>query len=321
MAKHAVYEPLDNSNVAADQQIKQAALLFDKVFVKKGHIAPSSKNFIKYRSSKELTDLFRENHASYDFLVAQGVIVPFEIPHNFDIESLTRAEMQLFRHSISCNFKGANLFVKMEQAKDQRERTNGLENFCDMMDRGTDALTRYCAIRLAKTNLQEFYPILRSTKSFGRRGSKTEAVRLLLNHIPQPTADTPWEAIVDFRQDESTRLKYLALMNWINELTSSSLTVNELNEKLEYLYLDYKRSVERHRLKATTGILEIITGAAIGFFTSNVPAALNLASNIVKVGTTVLHLHEEEGRLPGKEIAYIYHANKRFRNDGFPHCT
>ena len=312
MAKNAVYEPYHNFNFNLNQHIKQAALLFDKVFVTKRQIAPSANDFIQYRPPEAFLDLIRQNEAIYEYLIEQGVIAPFKVRLSSDIESFTCIEQQLLFHSVSCITQGHKELSKIKNAKDQSERDRGLKRFHDMMNMGTDSLSRYCSACLAKIHAEEFYPILRSTESFDREGAKTKVVRLLLNHIPLPTKNTPWEAIIDFRKDESTRLKYLALMNWINELANSPLTANELNEKLEYLYLDYKRSFERHRLKATTGVLEIFTAATIGFFTSNVPAALNLASNIVRVGTTVLNLQEEEGKLPGKEIAYIYHANKTF---------
>jgi hypothetical protein len=314
MAKNAVYDAINNFNITADLKVKQAALLFDKVFVKKPISAPSALDFSKYGSPKAFSDMIRQNDACFEYLIEQKVLAPFETPDNVDIKSLTPIERQLLGRAIVWITKNSDVLMKTVQSKDQREQEQGLLSARGIMNKGIDAVTRFYAIRLAKDHAQEFYPILRSTESFDQEGTKTEVVRLLLNYIPQPTADTPWEAIIDFRRDESTRLKYLALMNWINELSSSSLTINELNEKMEYLYLDYKRSFERHRLKATTGVLEIITGAAIGFFTSNVPAALNLASNIVKVGSTVLSLHQEEEKLPGKEIAYIYHANKTFRD-------
>ena len=312
MAKNAVYASFDSLYDTADQELKRAALMFQKVFVPKLSSIPPEKDFIKYTAPKEFTDLIKENDALNEYLIEQGVIAPYEIPYFPDIGSLTELERQWLRYSIYCTTKAYSIFRMTGLPKGPREQERGWVISQDMVERSNDAMTRYHALGLAKNSSEEFYPILRSTESFHKVGSKTQVVRLLLNHIPQPTPDTPWEAIIDFRRDESTRLKYLALMNWINELSSSSLTVNELNEKLEYLYLDYKRSFERHRLKATTGILEIIAGAAIGFFTSNVPAALNLASNILKVSSTALSLHQEEEKLPGKEIAYIYHANKTF---------
>ena len=312
MAKNAVYDPRLQFNITSDQEIKQAALMFEKVFLKERPSVPSTKDLIRYKPPKAFSDRIRQTEACFEYLTEQGVIARFEIPYAAEVNTVTPIEWHLLRRSVAYSVKGHNVFMQSEQSKDAHEREQGLQRAIKMMDKGTDAVTRYCAIRLAKDHAREFYPILRSAGSFDTAGAKTKVVRLLLNHIPQPDPDTPWEAIIDFRRDESTRLKYLALMNFINELANSSLTINELNEKLDYLYLDYKRSFERHRLKTTTGMLEILTAATIGFFTSNVPAALNLASNIVKVSTTVLNLYQEEQKLPGKEIAYIYHANKTF---------
>ena len=95
-------------------------------------------------------------------------------------------------------------------------------------------------------------------------------------------------------------------------MTHSNLFANEINEKLEYLHLQYKRSIERHRLKWKMSALEILAAAGVGLFTGNLPAATNLASNFVKVSSTLLNLKEEEGKLPGREIAYIYHVNQAF---------
>jgi len=78
------------------------------------------------------------------------------------------------------------------------------------------------------------------------------------------------------------------------------------------LLLDYKHSIRRHRLKWKTGVLEIIAAATAGFFSGNLPAAINVATNFIKIGSATLNLREEEGRLPGKEIAYIYHARQVF---------
>lgn len=91
-------------------------------------------------------------------------------------------------------------------------------------------------------------------------------------------------------------------INWVNDMTHSNLSVNEISEKLVYLSLQYKRGIERHKLKLKISAFEILAATGVG----------NPASNIVKMVSTILNLCEEEGKLPGREIAYIYHANPTF---------
>lgn len=95
-------------------------------------------------------------------------------------------------------------------------------------------------------------------------------------------------------------------------MAGSELNINEIEEKYEYLYLDYKRSFERHKMKTVQGLLEVLTIGLGTLLTGILPTAMIMASQLFKIGSMQLDLLREEGTIPGKEIAYIYHANKRF---------
>jgi hypothetical protein len=168
------------------------------------------------------------------------------------------------------------------------------------------------AIMSLNDNDNEYYPVFKSTSRFEKGDLKGKVVNFLLSNIPEPDSQTTWEQIIDFRSDEDTKLKYLALVDWVNDIARANYTISEIKDKYEYLYLDYKRSYEKHKIKSTFTTLEIVAAAGAAFFTSNIPMALSLASNFLKIGTSTLNLLKEEGTLPGKEIAYIYHANKEF---------
>jgi hypothetical protein len=162
---------------------------------------------------------------------------------------------------------------------------------------------------LARQEHGEFYPILRSIETLDGVGTKTTVLRLVIEHLPQPGPDTSWEAIIDFRNDAETRRQYLALTHWINEMTHSSWTANEIEEEFEHLFAEYKKSLDRHRLKWKTSPLEILV--AVG--ASLLPTGWNLLSNLVKLGSATVSLMEEEAKLPGKEIAYIYRVQQAFK--------
>lgn len=311
MAKNAVYTMRNDYNLPSDLLIKQVALLFDKVYIRKLSSHYTEEEFNKHKDSNMLCNRVYRYHVLYEYLMDKKVIVPFDDPFQ-DEKMFAGIDQEVFRE-ISDNIRQTSeIDEKFEEADTIAERDDLVAAFQVAMNKRTDIMTRYKAVYLSKMHQEEFYPMLTTTASFQQAGTKTAVVQLILNNMPQPDPATPWEAIIDFRSDESTRIKYLALMNWINDISSTSLTVNEIHEKVEYLYLDYKRSFERHKLKTSVGLLEVLAAAGVGFLTSHIPTALNLVSNVLKIGSTVLNLHQEEGNLPGKEIAYIYHANRAF---------
>ena len=315
MAKNAVYSVHNLSNLSTDPLIKRIALGFDTIYIERPMTMYTEKELSDPDFPITLAEVVRQDKVLYDYLFDQKVISFVELPFITDINKLDDVEKGLLNRSFSYIKQSSVSKKQLEQAKSIKESNEVFFKANHLLDEASDSLTRYKAIGLSKHRQGEFYPILRSGKSFTGEGTKTAVVRLIVNSLPQPGPDTPWESIIDFRRDETTRLQYLALLNWINEMATSSLTVNEISEKLEYLYLDYKRSIERHRLKWKTGILEVVAAAGVSFFTGNLPAAVNMASNLLKVGTAVLNLREEEGKLPSKEIAYIYHTNQAFRRE------
>jgi hypothetical protein len=312
MAKNAVYRINAFVSIPDDIILKRMALGFDTIFLEAPLKGYTKEVLFRHMSHGDIIEGYRQYRALLVFLFEHKVISGVEPSDVYENQKLSEVEQDLLDRMISGMTQSYMVREKIEETRNVAEFDTLCASADGLLDSAGDSLTRFRAISLAKLVPGEFYPILRTDRSFSGQGTKTTVVRLVVDRLPQPDVDTPWEAIVDFRSDEATRLQYLALINWINEMAKSSLTANEINEKLEYLLMEYKRSIERHRLKWKTGILEIVAAATAGFFTGNLPAAINLLSNIVKVGSTALNLQEEEGKLPGKEIAYIYHANQNF---------
>jgi hypothetical protein len=120
--------------------------------------------------------------------------------------------------------------------------------------------------------------------------------------------------IFDFRSDKETKLKYLALISWADEISKTQYSMHEIIDRFEYLYHDYIKSYERHKIISSFGKIEVLIGGALSFLTNNAPLALNTASSLVKFGMKAVGLLQDQSKLPGKEIAYVYHAGKRFSN-------
>src|SRR5215212_5826679 len=57
---------------------------------------------------------------------------------------------------------------------------------------------------------------------------------IVLKTLPVPSAKTSWEQITEFRSDPDSRSKFLALRNWMNDLSRTDLSPAEVEQKLEY---------------------------------------------------------------------------------------
>jgi hypothetical protein len=256
--------------------IKKASLIFDKLYLSD---APSRLLFNDFIKKKEI-----------EYLVKQNILIPFN-------------DNEIRKKTIP-NERTGNLVSLFSDKLSKTDEYNIPEII--------DIATRIQAEILTLYFNEDFFPILYSSEGFINGDKKVDVFKFVLENIPEPEENTSWEQIIDFRNDEETRLKYLALINWINEISKSSYSVGEIKDKYEYLYLDYKKNYERHRMKSKMGIMEILTAAGIALLSSNIPTALTAASHLFKFGKSTLELFTEEGKIPGKEIAYIYKTKQEF---------
>ena len=210
MAKNGVYHLPPGLLLGLDSNIKQSALMFDRIYIP------------KWESWR-----IPEDNKLYEYLVEKNVIAPFAI------EKTEYAEFGLLfiKEMSGLDENSFDEFLKTPIAMpaSSEVRHQDLSQMQVDVNEVTDQLTRANATFLRKKSGQEFYPVLRTLNSF-RQGRKEQVVQLLLNEMPEVTIDTPWEAILDLRRDELLREKYLSLVNWINEISYSSLSLNELQE-------------------------------------------------------------------------------------------
>ena len=98
-----------------------------------------------------------------------------------------------------------------------------------------DRLTRLDADLMRRTLTDDILvPLLyNSHTSEGSMFAKRAAViRVVINNLPLPAAETPWEAIVDWRSDPEAYAKYRVLRAWIARLAREdwpSIDIQELN--------------------------------------------------------------------------------------------
>jgi hypothetical protein len=165
----------------------------------------------------------------------------------------------------------------------------------------------------------EVYPILFDRVSFDsqlddqHRNRKANLAVAILRQFPSIDPATPWEALVDFKLDPESRLKYLALRDWITEQAYSEKTLNESIEKLEHLLHTYESHLSSHRLKYKVGTLRVV----LTYAASIAENALKL--KLAKLTETVFdwlqgsaEFMRDNRDLPGKEVAYISEVKVQF---------
>lgn len=142
---------------------------------------------------------------------------------------------------------------------------------------------------------------------------KVAAITVVLNALPVPDEATPWEQIIEYRNDPNSRRKFLALRNWMSEVARAELSPTEVEEKLEYLVSQYQQHMELHRMKTNVGTLETIVTTGAEVLGDLVSFKWGKAAEaLFSLKRRQVALLEGELSAPGNEIAYIVKARGAF---------
>jgi hypothetical protein len=144
-------------------------------------------------------------------------------------------------------------------------------------------------------------------------------VEVVLNQLPMPTSDTPWDDVLRFRDDNALRTSYFQLHRWINHAATQSNDRGVLRDELRALLAEYREAVQIHRLRFKQGglraLLTIIASTLQNALTANLTASVDA---LFSIRDRRIALIDEERRSPGREVAYIFDANERFSVKEWP---
>jgi len=177
-------------------------------------------------------------------------------------------------------------------------------------------LTRLFSIELREVDHLDAHPILPDEfVSFesNNPATKHEVVRIALNALPIPDEKTPWEQIIEYRDDPASHDKFLDLRNWMSETARGVLTPQEVEEKLEYLLSRYRRHMEIHKLRSNTTMLQTIvitTADVLGNLASFQWG--KAARALFSLKHRQVNLLEGELTAEGSEVAYLMKAREDF---------
>lgn len=148
-----------------------------------------------------------------------------------------------------------------------------------------------------------------------RTNGQNGVLDIVLDRIPQPSSDTPWEALLDWRNDPEAKLKFRRLKNWMNSIsTRKDLNLKHLKDEVEYLIDEYCQYMRIQDAKFSSGFLRsiVVGGAEIVESVAKLNVK-NLFEMPFKIGDAGIALREAELKAPGRDLAYIVHAQDQFK--------
>ncbi|MNG90336.1 hypothetical protein D3C87_581480 [compost metagenome] len=312
MSKNILFPYVTFNHFVDEPLIKKLALFYDKILVGDGRF-----NIISDLSSTKMNEenrsLFYEQ-AVWEFLKDNNVVEVYPyFKEKFDQQDeetleLTKKLEELFRKERIDKYSKISNPTQEELEEMKREYFHHF------------FLTHDISIRLDTLHLRkldefsEYYPLLRTIDTLRSNEKKTQIIQFILNDIPEPSSDTSWDHIIEFRTDEDIKNKYLALINWINRTSNSNSKISEIKEEYDYLYSEYIKQFNLHKMKYNNSKLEVIVNATVNFVT-NVATGNYISSikDLFQFNIKNASLLQEESKLTGKEIAYIFHAKETFK--------
>ena len=299
--------------------LKKYFLMFDKLWVEKSSLAYSEYTIDSiYTSFKTILDSAGMAYIPpIHFIeeIMQKQTTQQQIVNLNNIQHLRETgflevfdfKLELFRASNNQSLFEIGYLLGTHVPEEYEIISNPTENlniFPDLATRG------FTIIRQSQE--EDMCSILLQVNNKLKIGKKENVLRFLLSEIPEPTENVSWEQLVEFKADPQTMGKYYALIKWINEVARKDLTINEIKDEYNYLYYEYMNQYKIHKIKYTTGVLEVLMTAAIDVLSGQLGIA-GVSTSLFNIWKQNLNLLEAETKFTGREVAYIYKAKGTFK--------
>ncbi len=143
----------------------------------------------------------------------------------------------------------------------------------------------------------------------------SNVAQIVISKLPIPDGTTPWEKVVDYRNDAENQKSLLALRRWIRKTSTQNLSVNEIEEELEWLINEFQEHMKYHKIKANTETLEVLVKAPLEIIEDLVKLRLSrIPEPFFALKKRQLMLMEAELNAPGREMSYIIKSREAFQS-------
>jgi hypothetical protein len=142
---------------------------------------------------------------------------------------------------------------------------------------------------------------------------KEDVMQVIIDKMPLPNGETPWEKIIDYRNDPDSQKNLLALRRWIRNISVENLKPYEIEEEIDWLISEFQNHLKIHKIKSNIETLETVVKAPLEIIENLVTFKFSkLPEPLFALRKREISLMEAEQNAPGKEIAYIIKANETF---------
>jgi|ERR1044071_109231 hypothetical protein len=283
------------SDVQKNPSFKRDALIFNRIAI--SSISDVQRMVVEGFGRNQIKEIVKE----FTWLLEKEIV--FEPTFTLQDDEALRGDKELE-------------LIRKLRAQHIRQRGELDFNTKDIFWNYWDILNEYSARSLAiilrvSRNL-DAYPISDLTNVQSNE-PKTKTISVVINALPIPSESTSWEQIIEYRSDPDSYCKFLALRNWMIDVSKKNLTPIEIEQKLEFLINQYQQHMKLHRMKVNTGTLQTLVISTAEFMEDLIKVRWGkLAKSMFAFKERNIALLEGELTSPGSEVAYIIKARETF---------
>jgi len=156
-------------------------------------------------------------------------------------------------------------------------------------------------------------PYLASKESYNVENKKARIIEFVTNRLPCPDETVTMEQIRDYRADPQSMHNFKAIKTWINKMSNSPYSLSEISDEYDYLLSQYENSYRLHKMKYHNTTFQAFFVCSVDVVESLLK--LNWSQAVKKlfdVRKSDIEIRQDLTTLPGKEVAYVFHAHKNY---------
>jgi len=141
---------------------------------------------------------------------------------------------------------------------------------------------------------------------------KSDIYRVLINNIPVPDKSVPLVDIIQYRDDESNKLRLMRLKTWVRKLSTTELTETQLIEEIDTLIAEYKNEMKIAGMKMEIAKMEFAVKVLPHLVENILKLNLSkLAEPWFKLKSEKISLLDAENKAKGNELSYILRTEEK----------
>lgn len=316
--KSGTHELLSDAWNSDFSNLKQQALLFDQIGIfKLSHFYETlekSSDFLK-KLDPNFPNKARSITTELEWLSQTGIVFELSMDKEFDIPQEDLAKITSTR-----KFEDASiLFMKIIEIQKSISA-----NADDVIHKANFIKEQYLTILRLMSIIMEITKGVTAVTTFPHaeytrelpNSQKGSVAQIVINKLPLPNNETPWEQIIDYRNDPENQKSLLSLRRWIRKISTEDLSPVEIEEELEWLTNEFQSHMKIHKLKANTETLEVMIKTPFETIENLIKLKFSkIPEPLFALKKTQINLMEAELNAPGREMAYIIKTRDTFQSD------